>query len=58
MKHLGRLVLLVLALAVGGGLGQFLLAGFEPMKVLIFFAACSLLGNVFYQIDRHIRKDA
>ena len=58
MKHLGRFVLLVFALVVGGGLGKILLAGFEPMKVLIFFAACSLLGNVFYQIDRRIRKDA
>ena len=58
MKHPGRFVLLALALAVGGGLGQFLLAGFEPMKVIIFFAACSLLGKVFYQIDRSIHKEA
>ena len=54
MKHLRRLLLLIIALAVGGGLGAKLLSDFEPVKMIIFCAVCVILGEVFYQIDRRI----
>ena len=49
-------LVVVAALAVGGGLGSVLLDGFEPLKMLAFFAACGLLGKGFYQIDRSLMK--
>ena len=54
MKHFERLLLLVLALMVGGGLGYKFLVDFEPIKMLIFATACVILGEVFYQIDKRI----
>lgn len=54
MKHFQRLLLLVIALIVGGGLGYKFLVGFEPMKMLIFAVACLVLGEVLYQIDKRI----
>lgn len=54
MKHFERLLLLVLALMVGGGLGYKFLVDFEPIKMLIFAIACVILGEVFYQIDKRI----
>lgn len=56
MKHFERLLLLVIALAVGGGLGCKLLPDFEPIKMVIFAVACVILGEVFYQIDKRISK--
>ncbi len=57
MKHFERLILLVLALAVGGGLGAIFLTDFEPVKMIVFAITCILLGEVFYQIDtRFFRK--
>ena len=57
MKHFERLFLLVLALAVGGGLGALFLTEFEPVKMILFAIACIVLGEVFYQIDtRFFRK--
>lgn len=56
MKHFGRLLLLVIALAVGGGLGYMLLPEFDPMKMIVFAAACCVLGEIFYQIDKRISK--
>lgn len=56
MKHFERLLLLVIALAVGGGLGYMLLPNFEPVKMIIFAIACVVLGEVFYQIDKKIAK--
>ena len=56
MKHFERLLLLVLALAVGGGLGYKLLPNFEPMKMIVFAAICVILGEVCYQIDKRISK--
>ena len=56
MKHFERLLLLVIALAVGGGLGSLLLPDFEPIKMMIFAAACVALGEIFYQIDKKISK--
>ena len=51
MKHFERLFLLVLALAVGGGLGALFLTEFEPVKMILFAIACIAFGEVFYQID-------
>lgn len=56
MKHFERLLLLVIALAVGGGLGYMLLPDFEPIKMIIFAIACVVLGEIFYQIDKRISK--
>lgn len=56
MKHFERLLLLVIALAVGGGLGYMLLPDFEPKKMIIFAIACVVLGEIFYQIDKRISK--
>ncbi len=57
MKKIFRLVLFVLAIAVGGWLGTIFLAGFEPLKMLAFFAICGMLGVVFHQIDKSFTKD-
>ncbi len=54
MRHFQRLLLLVIALIVGGGLGYKFLVGFEPMKMLIFAVACLVLGEVLYQLDKRI----
>lgn len=56
MKHFERLLLLVIALAVGGGLGYKLLPEFEPVKMLLFAIACVILGEALYQIDKRISK--
>ena len=49
-----RSLLLVMALIVGGGLGAVLLPKFDPLKLLLFLAICSALGEVFYRIDQRI----
>lgn len=51
MKHFERLFLLIIALAVGGGLGALLLPNFDAVKMILFIVACVILGEVFYQID-------
>ncbi|MDO5407747.1 MAG: hypothetical protein Q4F28_10540 [Eubacteriales bacterium] len=56
IKHFERLLLLIPALVVGGGLGYKLLPDFEPMKIIIFAIVCVILGEVFYQIDKRISK--
>jgi len=56
VKHFERLLLLVIALAVGGGLGYKLLPDFEPVKMIIFAICCLILGEVFYQIDKKISE--
>lgn len=57
MKQIFRLVLFVVALAVGGWLGTIFLADFEPLKMLAFFAICGVLGVAFHQIDKRISKN-
>lgn len=56
MKHLERLLLLVIALAAGGGLGYMLLPQFDPVKMCIFGISCLILGEIFHQIDKRILK--
>lgn len=58
MKHIERLLLLVVALVVGGVLGYKLLPGFEPIKMIIFAVIVLILGEAFYQIDKHISKNS
>lgn len=57
MKKIIRLVLFIIALAIGGLLGTIFLADFEPLKMLAFFAICGILGVVFHRIDKRITKD-
>ena len=52
MKRPGRLLLGIVALAVGGGLGAVLLSDFQPLNILLFLALCFLLGEGFYHIDK------
>jgi len=47
-------LILVIALAVGSGLGYKFLEEFEPIKMLVFAIAILILGEVFYQIDKRI----
>lgn len=54
MKHIEKISLIVIALAVGSGLGYKLLTDFDPFKIIIFFMIIMVLGKVFYQIDKHI----
>ena len=57
MKKIFRLILFIVALAIGGWLGRIFLADFEPLKMLAFLAICGVLGEVFHQIDKRITKD-
>jgi fucose permease len=57
MKTLFRIILFIAALAIGGWLGAIFLAEFEPLKMLIFFVVCGVLGVVFHQIDERISKE-
>lgn len=52
--HIARLLLIIAALVIGGGLGYKLLIGFEPIKIIVFVVSIIILGNVFYQIDKKI----
>ena len=56
MERLLRFALLVLALATGGLLGHVLLPGFRPLSLLLFLAACQVLGLGFSKLDRRICK--
>lgn len=52
--YIAKLLLLIAALAVSGGLGYKLLAGFKPIKIIVFVVSIIILGNVFYQVDKKI----
>ena len=52
MNHFKRFLLLVLALAVGGGMGYRLLVGFNFVKMVIFILLILISGEVFCQIDK------
>lgn len=51
IKKIFKIVLFIVAFAVGGWLGAIFLADFEPLNMLAFFAICGVLGGVFHQID-------
>lgn len=55
-KHIAKLLLIIAALVIGGGLGYKLLVGFEPIKTAVFVVSIVILGNIFYQIDKNIRN--
>ncbi len=57
MKKVFRIILFIMALAIGGWLGIVFLAEFEPLKMLAFFAICGVLGVAFHQIDKSISKN-
>ena len=57
MKKVFRIILFIMALAIGGWLGTIFLTEFEPLKMLAFFTICGVLGVVFRQIDKRITKD-
>lgn len=56
MKKQFRLVLYIATLAIGGWLGTIFLADFGLLKMLVFLAICSVLGEVFHQIDKKVFK--
>ena len=56
MKDILRLLLFINALIIGGWLGIWLLNNNEPLKRLVFFAICSVLGVVFNYIDKNFPK--
>ncbi len=51
-----RVILFVVALAVGGVLWYVLLSGGRSENTLIFLISCAVLGGVFNYIDRRLRK--
>ena len=57
MKKVFRIIMLIAALAIGGWLGTIFLDEFEPLKMLVFFSVCGVLGIVFHQIDKRISND-
>lgn len=52
MKHFESLLLLVIALAVGGRLGYKFLPDFKVVKMIIFAIYRLILGKVFYKFGR------
>lgn len=54
MKHFNRLFLLALALVAGGGLRYKLLLDPEPVRIIIFIIVVLVMGEVLYQIDKHM----
>ena len=53
-KHIARLLLLIIALTIGGVLGYKLLVGFETIKIALFVVSVIILGEVIFQIDKKI----
>lgn len=56
MKQIGRPILMVFVLLLGGISGYKLLPGFEPVKILIFVFVCLVLGKLSFEIDNKIRN--
>ncbi|MEA4972273.1 hypothetical protein SDC9_106525 [bioreactor metagenome] len=54
MKTTFRIILLIIAIAIGGLLGRYLLVGYEIPKILLFIASCIVLGQLFYIVDTKI----
>lgn len=54
MKTVLKVIMFILAIAIGGLLGYYLLVGFELLKMLLFGAACIALGYLFHAIDKKI----
>lgn len=51
-RHIARLLLLIAALAIGGGLGNKLLVVFEPIKITLFIVSIIILGEIFIRSTR------
>lgn len=54
LKRIFRLLLLVIAIMIGGILGYILLTGFEIYRMCVFGVACIILGRAFHTIDKII----
>lgn len=54
MKTTFRIILLIIAIAIGGLLGRYLLVEYEIPKILLFIATCIVLGQLFYIVDTKI----
>ena len=54
MKTALRMLLLIVAMAIGGLLGNYLLLGFELSKMLFWGASCIALGHLFHAVDKKI----
>lgn len=54
MKHFNRLFLLAITLTAGGGLRYKLQPDPEPVKMIIFAIVVLVLGEVIYQMDKHM----
>jgi uncharacterized membrane-anchored protein YitT (DUF2179 family) len=54
MKTTFRIILLIIAIAIGGLLGSYLLVGYEIPKMLLFLASCIVLGQLFHIVDTKI----
>ena len=52
MKNIKRLLLIIVALIIGGILGYFLLVDFEPLKLTFWIIACIVLGYLLNLIDK------
>lgn len=57
MKRILRILLFILAIAIGGVIGNNLLICFEMYKMCFFGVACIVLGYVFHAIDKKISSD-
>lgn len=54
MKHIERLLILMMGLAAAGGLGYRFQPKFEPDKYMIFAAVIVIVGEILRGIDRYI----
>lgn len=56
MKRLESLFVLIIVLAVAGGLGYLFQPNFAPIMYIIFAVAILVLSEVFCQIDKRISE--
>jgi hypothetical protein len=54
MKIALRILLLIVAIAIGGVLDNYLLLGLELSKILFLGATCIAFGHLFHAVDNKI----
>lgn len=54
MKGILKILLFIIAIAIGGVLGNNLLICFDLYKICLFGVTCIVLGNVFHPVDKKI----
>ncbi|MDF2485043.1 MAG: hypothetical protein K0R46_1211 [Herbinix sp.] len=52
-----RILLLIVALSIGGLFGYYLLVDFTLPKMLFFGVICYVLGYLFHAVDKKIMGD-